>query len=394
MLPTGWHWARLGDICRVVGGSTPDSGNADLWNGDVVWVTPADLGKLVGKDICNSQRLITSAGLLSCSAEMVPPGTVMLSSRAPIGHVGVAKVPLCTNQGCKSLVPGPEIVSDYLYYAIKQAVPTLRRLGSGATFSEVSKSQVASFQVPLAPLPEQRRIAAILNEQMAQVERAKAAVQAQLEAARALPAAYLREVFENDEARAWPRRPLAGLCHIRARLVDPTSKTNRSLPHVNGECIESGTGRMLDVRTAAADKVTSSKYLFESGDVLYSKIRPNLKKVLLTSFAGLCSADVYPLTPYEGEVDARFLSFVLLSDEFTNYAVDESRRARMPKLNREQLMSWPSPCPPLSEQRRVAAILIARLAQVQQLRAMLDQQATEVDLAPQVLLHHAFSGGL
>jgi type I restriction enzyme S subunit len=205
-LPSGWRWGRLGDVCRVVGGSTPASGVADYWNGDLVWITPADLGKLTGHYITISQRCITTAGYESCGTDMVPPGSVVLSSRAPIGHLGIAAVPLCTNQGCKSLVPGADVDSLFLYYSLRESVHTLRELGSGATFSEVSKSQIEEFRVALPSVAEQKRIAAALTQWMAVVERARAAAEAQLEAAATVSAAYLRKVFDSTEAQSWERR--------------------------------------------------------------------------------------------------------------------------------------------------------------------------------------------
>jgi type I restriction enzyme S subunit len=137
-LPKGWQWVRLGDVTRVVTGTTPKSGVREYWNGDIVWITPTDLGGNDDKDVFTSLRLITKEGFDSCGLEIVPSGSVILSSRAPIGHLGIAKVPLCTNQGCKSFVPSKRIDSTFLYFALKQAVPVLQELGSGATFKEVS----------------------------------------------------------------------------------------------------------------------------------------------------------------------------------------------------------------------------------------------------------------
>ena len=133
-LPAGWLSKKLGEICRVVGGSTPNTGDQAFWDGGIVWITPTDLGKLESPWIESSQRRITEMGYRSCGTEMLPKGTVVLSSRAPIGHLGIAAVTLCTNQGCKSFVPGENVDSYYLYWCLRYFVPDLQRLGSGATF--------------------------------------------------------------------------------------------------------------------------------------------------------------------------------------------------------------------------------------------------------------------
>ena len=205
-LPEGWRWVRLGDVTKVVGGSTPKTGIKEYWNGDIVWITPADLGKLSTREIYSSGRKITQLGYESSGAELVPVKTVVMSSRAPIGHLGIAAVPLCTNQGCKSFIPSESIDSVYLYFVLKQAVPELQLLGRGATFLEISKTQLENYFIPLPPLETQRRIAAILTEQMEAVEKARKAAEEGLEAARKLTAGHLRAVFESEEARGWPGR--------------------------------------------------------------------------------------------------------------------------------------------------------------------------------------------
>lgn len=158
-----WPLRSLGEVTTIVGGSTPSTGNPSFWNGQIVWITPADLGRLNDRYIHSSNKLITEAGLQSCSTQVVPVGSVVLSSRAPIGHLGIAGVPLCTNQGCKSFIPGSGVDSTYLYYSLKASVPLLQDLGSGATFKEVSKSDLSTFRVLVPSIQTQRRVSASLT---------------------------------------------------------------------------------------------------------------------------------------------------------------------------------------------------------------------------------------
>jgi type I restriction enzyme S subunit len=194
----GWRWVKLGEVCKLVGGSTPDTGTSDYWDGEIVWVTPTDLGKLSDMTITTTGRRITPAGLQSCGTEMLPIGTVIMSSRAPIGHLAIAGVSLCTNQGCKSFVPSPDVDSVFLYWVVKQSVPDIQALGSGATFAEVSKSALQQFAIPLPPLAEQWRIAGVLREQMAAEEKARAAAEEELNTINALPAALLHRAFNGE----------------------------------------------------------------------------------------------------------------------------------------------------------------------------------------------------
>lgn len=160
-----WHTARLDEIAEIVGGSTPKTGVAEYWNGDVPWVTPADLSNLPGAYIGETQRMLTAAGLSNSGAPLLAVGSVLLSSRAPIGHVAINAVPMATNQGFKSLVPDQtKAHAKYLYWWLKANKTYLQSLGNGATFKEVSKAVVSRVEVPLPSVPEQRRIAAILDQ--------------------------------------------------------------------------------------------------------------------------------------------------------------------------------------------------------------------------------------
>ena len=197
-LPAGWRWVKLGQISKVVGGSTPDTGETTYWGSDIAWVTPTDLGQLSSIFIHDTSRRITLAGLMNCGTELVPAGTVVMSSRAPIGHLAIAELELCTNQGCKSFVPSSEVDSLFLYWSLKNAVPDIQALGSGATFAEVSKSKLQEFEIPLPPLPEQQRIAALLKDQIAAVDKARKAAEAQLETINALPISLLRRAFNGE----------------------------------------------------------------------------------------------------------------------------------------------------------------------------------------------------
>ncbi len=196
-LPQGWRWVKLGDVSQIVGGTTPSTSVPDYWGGDIVWITPADMGKLDSPEIWESKRKISHKGIASTKLRELPVGTVILSTRAPIGYVGIAKVPLCTNQGCKSFVISDKIEFEYLYFILKYYVPDFEKLGSGSTYKEISKSKLEKFEIPLPSLSKQRHIAVTLNAKMAAVEKARVAAQAELEAITALPSALLRKAFSG-----------------------------------------------------------------------------------------------------------------------------------------------------------------------------------------------------
>jgi len=263
------------------------------------------------------------------------------------------------------------------------------------TIPNLSGGKLKSFLVPLPPtLAEQERIAGILNEQIEAVDKARVAAEARLEAAKALPAAYLRAAFNSEEVQRWPRQRLSHVCEITAKQVDPKTPEFAVLPHVNGENIETGTCRITYLKTAGELGMISGKYLFEHGDVLYSKLRPYLRKVTVVDFKGVCSADMYPITVNKEMLTPRFLAWMLVSAEFTNYADAESRRARMPKLNREQLLSWNIPLPPISTQCDIVDKLSSESTRIGSLVTIIKQELETMNALPAALLRRAFTGGL
>jgi type I restriction enzyme, S subunit len=129
------------------------------------------------------------------------------------------------------------------------------------------------------------------------------------------------------------------------------------MPHVGGANIESQSGKLTDLQTARQERLKSGKFVFDETMVLYSKIRPYLMKVTRPDFKGLCSADIYPLSPDSTQLDRDYLFHLLLTPKFTEFAISGSARAGMPKVNRDHLFTFQVRLPPLSEQRRIASIL-------------------------------------
>ncbi|MDL0130060.1 restriction endonuclease subunit S [Halobacterium salinarum] len=162
-LPTDWEIKRLDEVATVQGGSTPSTDEEEYWGGEIPWATPTDLTELRGNTISDTEDLITEAGLESTSTHILPPYSVLLTSRAGIGKCAVNTVPMATNQGFQSLIPGEELNTWYLYYVISEMAPYLESIGSGSTFSEISKREVQRVQIPVPSMEEQIRIATTLK---------------------------------------------------------------------------------------------------------------------------------------------------------------------------------------------------------------------------------------
>ncbi|MBW5841173.1 restriction endonuclease subunit S [Yersinia kristensenii] len=166
-LPVGWEWVTLATIGEIVGGGTPTSDNPQYWSTEgIKWLTPADLNGFKGKYISSGARDITAAGLASSSAKLMPKGTVLFSSRAPIGYVAISNAELSTNQGFKSCVPYIKESAEYIYYFLLSAAKKIDEMASGTTFKEVSGAIVCKVLLPLPPLNEQLKIVEVTDDLM------------------------------------------------------------------------------------------------------------------------------------------------------------------------------------------------------------------------------------
>ena len=166
-LPEGWEWVTLATVGEIVGGGTPKSDNPQFWSKNgIKWITPADLYGLKGKYITSGARDISPAGLSNSSARLMPKGSVLFSSRAPIGYVAIADAELSTNQGFKSCVPYIKESAEYIYYFLLASAKKIDAEASGTTFKEVSGAIVSKILLPLPPLSEQLKIVSRANELM------------------------------------------------------------------------------------------------------------------------------------------------------------------------------------------------------------------------------------
>ncbi len=164
-VPKHWEVRRLKSFAEILSGATPSSARSEYWSGDVLWITPEDLGRLRGREIHRSRRRITSAGYQSCGTKLAPARSTVVSTRAPIGHLAILGREACTNQGCRLLVPTEDaLIPEWLYLGLLTARSELQVLGQGTTFAELSRDALGAFSLPLPPPSEQSAIAHFLDD--------------------------------------------------------------------------------------------------------------------------------------------------------------------------------------------------------------------------------------
>jgi type I restriction enzyme S subunit len=202
-VPSSWAWVRICDVGQVVAGGTPSTKEPKFWGQDVVWFSPADLTGYSAKLIRRGAKGLSALGLRNSSARVMPAGSVMFSSRAPIGYVAINATEAATNQGFKSVVPSPAVFSEFLYYYLKASKQLAEERATGTTFKEISGSAFSVLPVPLPPLPEQHRIVAKIEALFSELDKAVESLtlaRAQLKTYRQ---ALLKHAFEGKLTADW-----------------------------------------------------------------------------------------------------------------------------------------------------------------------------------------------
>ena len=194
----GWETKTIGDVCDVMNGGTPKTGVPEYWDGNHRWITPAEMGKRLSPYVSDTERTITDLGLRNSSAQMLPPHSVILSSRAPIGYLVINTEPMATNQGCKGLIPGGHLHHKFLYYYLSSIVDLLNSLGTGATFKELSGGKLKEVPVVVAPLLEQQQIVAKLDDLREETQRLARLYERKHAALEALKKSLLHQAFTGE----------------------------------------------------------------------------------------------------------------------------------------------------------------------------------------------------
>ena len=285
----------------------------------------------------------------------------------------------------------PEFVS--FFFQTEGYWKSIRDGSSGSAQGGFNATKLAALRIPVPPLSEQRRIVGILDEAFEGIATGKANAEKNFQNARAIFESHLQSIF-SQRGPGWMEKKLSDVCAIISTLVDPREKKFLDLTHVGAGNIESKTGVFVNLKTAREEGLISGKFLFDESMVLYSKIRPYLMKVARPEFKGLCSADMYPLAPTPDEITQDYLFYLLLSKEFTDYAIQGSARAGMPKVNREHLFDFTVWLPNVKKQKDLAAKLDALHEETRRLESICQRKLAALDALKKSLLHQAFAGEL
>lgn len=388
-----WTRVRLGDVARVVGGTTPSSTEQANWGGDVVWITPTDLGRLAEPTILGSERRISEEARRRSGIDLIPPGAVVMSSRAPIGHLGIAGTWLTTNQGCKSFVPGSSIDSEFLFLALRAAMPEIKRLGAGATFAEVSKSTLERFEILIPPLDEQRRVAGRLTSQLAAASQARAAQLVSRETISGLVRAQLNLALEP--APDWIGTTLGRVVEIQlGKMLSPAAKKGRRpIPYIRNANVQWDRFWLDDVAEMDFDEREEAKFVLRPGDVLVCEGgEPGRAAVWDGQIERCCyQKALHRLRAINDAVDPRFLMYVLWLGALRGEFTDDHAKTTIAHLPAVRLATLRVALPRVGEQRRIAARIRERMAAIELTRVLLRSELEAIEAVPAALLRRMFA---
>ena len=370
----GWEMKTVGEVCDVVNGGTPKTGVLEYWGGKHLWVTPAEMGKRLSPYVDDTERKISDLGLRDSSARMLPPHSVILSSRAPIGHLVINTKPMSTNQGCKGLIPGKQLEHKFLYYYLTSIVELLDSLGTGATFRELSGGKLKEVPIPVPPLAEQQRIVGVLDEAFAGLANAQANAEKNLQNARALFESHFQSVFTH-RGKGWVEKPLGECFRLKSGDGLISKEMKGGVYHVFGG---NGIAGQHNEFNLSGDNVIIGRV-----GALCGNARHITEKIWLTDNA-------FKLVDFNADFDNGFLTYLLNYKNLRSLA----RQAAQPVISNSSLKDLKLDFPARTEQQRIAAKFDALATETQSLESLYQQKQAALAALKKSLLHQAFCGAL
>lgn len=388
----------ISEIGDIISGATPKTTVPDNFGGEIPWLTPADLSGYTGKYISHGARNLTRQGYDSCSTHLMPAGTVLLSSRAPIGYVAISKNEICTNQGFKSIVPKTFVNSEFLYYQLKSLKNTLQNLGSGTTFKELSAKKLATVQVVIPSLEEQKSIVSKIEELFSKLDASVAELQTAKEKLKVYRQAVLKEAFDFVQANS-KRVTIKSVCEtIKVGIViKPTQYYVEQggvfafrNANVRRNYIEDKDWAMIS-QEGHQKNLKSQVHI---GDVLIARSGVNLGMAATVpqKYDGYNAIDVVIAVPKKEFILSQYLA------QYTNspYGLEIVRKnqhgAAQGHLNVKEYGNLPIFLPNIPEQYSLLKKIESRLSVCDNIEQTIDTSLQQAEALRQSILKQAFEG--
>lgn len=405
-LPEGWKWVRLGDVAQFKNGINFTS------NQKGQGILTVDVLNMYSESIYLSLDELYRVDIAPKNDYLLLPNDVLFV-RSSVKEEGVGWATLFPTHSeaitfCGFLIRARLIASvicaPFLVYYLRY--PPIRGLliskaGRG-TITNISQDKLQSLRIPLPPLAEQQRIVAILNEQLTAVEKARAATAEQLKAAKALPAAYLREVFESEEAQQWEKKRLDEVANIGAGIAlgRPLRGETRKVSYLRVANVKDGHLDLSDVYKTDATEAEISKCLLKYGDILLTEGGDPDKLGRGTFWEEKIPDCIHQNHIFRVRFDLdkfcpKFVAFQIGSSYGKEYFLSHAKQTTgIATINRTVLSGFPLMVPPINEQKSISAVLTAQRKEIEKVRQSLQDQLGTINKLPAAILRCAFNGEL
>ena len=372
--------ARLGDICTVVSGSTPKSNIPEYWDGDIKWITPAELTEQ-SYIITDSARHITELGVQKTGLKPFPAGTVILSSRAPIGKTAIAGCEMFCNQGFKNLICADQINNRYLYWFLACNTDYLNSLGRGATFKEISKGIVEDIEIPLPSISKQVEIA----EKFEKVSDLIALRKEQLAKLDQLVNSRFVELFGH---KGYPEDSLLNLCNVIDYRGKTPEKVENGLPFITAKNV-----RMHQMNLEPREYISKETYdkvmvrgFPKEGDVVFTTEAPLGNVCRIPHFDTEFYIGQRIVTLQTEKLEPVYLEYALSSDDFKTKYMGKSSGSTVTGIRVRLLEQLTIPVPPMELQEQFATFV----EQTQKSKLAIQQSLDKLELLKKSLMQEYF----
>lgn len=377
---------KLGEVCKVVSGTTPKSSCPEYWNGTLNWVTPAEL-KDDSDIVYETERKITLRAVQDTGLKPFPIGTVLLSSRAPIGKVAISGREMYCNQGFKNLVCSGSIYNRYLYHFLKDKTEYLNALGRGATFKEISKDIVENIEIPLPPLETQRHIAAVLDKVSALI----ALRRQQLDKLDELVKARFVEMFGdiNVNDKGWRMQPLGELCTIvRGGSPRPIEKyLGGDVPWIKiGDATDGESIYLHSTKEHIIREGISKSRMVKAGSLIFANCGVSLGFARIITFDGCIHDGWLAMEDIDTRLDKVFLLQAL--NQMTEHFRKIAPTGTQPNLNTAIMKVYKQIIPPMELQKD----FIAFIEQTDKSKLAIQKGMEKLETLKKALMQEFFGG--
>jgi type I restriction enzyme S subunit len=394
----GWKIKTLGEVCEIYNGGTPSTNIPEYWDGGIQWITPKDMGRSKDMYVSHCERTISQEGVEHSSTKVLPERSVIVSSRAPIGYVAINEVPMATNQGCKGFVLGKEIYPEFLYYFLLSSTDLLNKLGTGATFKEVSGKKLAGIELPFPSIPEQQRIVDILDREFAKIDALKANAEKSLQAAKDLFQATLKKELEPKEG--WKKITLKDIAIVR---VGPFGSSLHKNDYISGGTPLVNPIHMKDGQVVPAvdfsvnqEKLNELRsYVLKEGDIVFARRGEIGRCALITDKEDgyLCGTGSL-FVRFLRKTNSKFMIALFNSPFVKEQLLSKATGATMLNINSTSVENLELDMPTDKEQESILSCIDDLNKRCNTLQENYQKTLTLCDDLKQSLLRKAFNGEL